>query len=270
MDSLYPPNPLGSQPAGATPQPPRTTAARIARLGALRSTALLTAVSALASVALTYLWLRLKGDPVVGDSLYIALFVAVPMSAVASGVATRLVVSLEDARRRLHELAMTDPLTGLRNRRHFVQWAQRELELAQRHDLPLALLVLDIDHFKRINDQHGHAAGDDVLVEIGRRCAQALRGTDLLARWGGEEFIALLPNTPAPLAQQLGDRLRAAAAAGIQLPLGLPLTVTVSIGVAGRATGTGPAPTLDALIQAADRALYDAKRAGRDQVRMSF
>ena len=252
----------------ASPRRQRSAAARIARLGVLRATALLTVVSAFASVAMTYLWLRLKGDPVIGDALYIALFVAVPMSAVAGGVASMLVVTLEHTRRRLHELAMTDPLTGLRNRRHFIEGAQRALALAQRHDQPLALLVVDVDHFKRINDAHGHAVGDEVLVEIGKRCGAALRGTDLLARWGGEEFIALLPDTPAPLAQQLGHRLREAAAAATH-PL-MSAAVTVSVGVAGRAAGCAAATTLDALISAADGALYEAKHAGRDRVRMSY
>ena len=269
MDSsLYPPISQASDSSVASSRAPRTVAARIAQLGVLRATLLLTAVSALGSVALTYLWLRLKGEHEMGDALYIALFVAIPMSAVASAVASMLVITLEHTRQRMHELAMTDPLTGLRNRRHFIHWAQRELDLAQRHDLPLALLVVDVDHFKRINDTHGHAVGDQVLVEIGKRCGAALRGTDLLARWGGEEFIALLPNTPAPLALQLGDRLRAAAAASTH-PL-MSAAVTVSVGVAGRAAGCAAGTTLDALISAADRALYEAKHAGRDRVRMSY
>ena len=265
MDSQFS---CAGDPLAASTRRRRSAAARIARLGVLRATALLTVASAFASVAMTYLWLRLKGDPVIGDALYIALFVAVPMSAVAGGVASMLVVTLEHTRRRLHELAMTDPLTGLRNRRHFIEGAQRVLALAQRHDRPLALLVVDVDHFKRINDTHGHAVGDEVLVEIGKRCGAALRGTDLLARWGGEEFIALLPDTPAPLAQQLGHRLREAAAAATH-PL-MSAAVTVSVGVAGRAAGCAAGTTLDALISAADGALYEAKHAGRDRVRMSY
>jgi diguanylate cyclase (GGDEF)-like protein len=244
----------------------RAVAARIAHWGALRSTVLLTLASALGSVALTSLWLWAKGAQEVGDALYITLFVAVPMTAVGGGVCIMLVVTLEDMRRRLHELAMTDPLTGLRNRRHFVQWAQRELELAHRHDLPLALLVFDIDHFKRVNDTHGHLVGDQVLVEIGRRCNATLRNTDLLARWGGEEFIALLPNTPQALAQQLGERLRSAVSCAIEFPHAGSVQVTVSVGVIGRRLGAGPPASLDALIQAADHAMYQAKSQGRDRV----
>jgi diguanylate cyclase (GGDEF)-like protein len=192
------------------------------------------------------------------------------MTAIGGGICIALVVTLEDMRRRLHELALTDPLTGLRNRRHFIQWAQRELDLAHRHDLPVAMLLLDIDHFKLINDAHGHAMGDHVLVEIGQRCTATLRSTDLLARWGGEEFIALLPNTPEPLAQTLAERLRSAAASAIALPEGGgSVRATVSVGVAGRGAGGRPLMTLDALTQAADRALYDAKRQGRDRVRVS-
>jgi diguanylate cyclase (GGDEF)-like protein len=261
--------PLGGELPAAPRRFRRAAAARIARLGVLRSTLLLTLFSALGSVALTCLWLLATGAESVGDSIYITLFVAVPMTVIGGGISTVLVVMLEDTRRRMHELAMTDPLTGLHNRRHFAEGAQRELDLAQRHDLPLALVVLDIDHFKRVNDTHGHVVGDQVIAEIGRRCAGVLRGTDLLARWGGEEFIALLPNTPETLAQVLGERLRAAAAPPIRLPSGDDVLATVSVGVAGRSAGSGPVPTLDALSQAADRAMYDAKRMGRDRVRLS-
>ena len=261
--------PLADEPLLAARRLRRVLAEGIARWGVLRSTVLMTVVSALMSVLMTRLWLWVKGDAVMGDALYIALFVAVPMSALAGGLSIVLVVTLEKTRQRIHELAMTDPLTGLRNRRHFIERAQREIELANRHDLPLALVVLDVDHFKRVNDAHGHVVGDQVLVELGKQWTMALRGTDVLARWGGEEFIALLPNTPAPLAQQLSERLRAAAATAIHLPPVQPLLVTVSLGVAGRAPGTAAAPTLDALIQAADRALYEAKHAGRDRVQMS-
>jgi diguanylate cyclase (GGDEF)-like protein len=244
----------------------RVLVARIARLGVLRSTILLTLASATGSVALTCLWLLASGASAVGDALYITLFVAVPMTAVGAGICLSLLVALEETRQRVQALAMTDALTGLANRRHFVNAAQRELALAQRHDLPLALLVLDIDHFKRVNDNHGHVAGDEVIVEIGRRFSATLRSTDLLARWGGEEFIALLPNTPEALAQQLAERLRTAAAAAIHLPLGQTVQVTVSVGVVGRSPGSGPLPTLDGLAQAADRAMYDAKNLGRDRV----
>ena len=265
LDSLY-------LPADDTHAAPRllrrVVAARIARWGVLRSTALLTLASAVGSVALTCFWLWAKGADAVGDALYITLFVAVPMTAMGGGICIMLVVSLEQMRRRLQDLAMTDPLTGLRNRRHFIQWGQRELDLAQRHDLPVAMLVLDIDHFKRINDTHGHGVGDLVLVEISQRFGATLRSTDLLARWGGEEFIALLPNTPEPLAQTLAERLRSAVAVAVQLPHGVTVQVTVSVGVTGRHAGPnlGTITTLDALTQAADRALYEAKRLGRDRV----
>jgi diguanylate cyclase (GGDEF)-like protein len=244
----------------------RALVARIARLGVLRSTILLTLASAIGSLALTSLWLLASGASAVGDALYITLFVAVPMTAVGAGICLSLLVALEDARQRVQALAMTDALTGLANRRHFLAVAQRELALAQRHDLPLALLVLDIEHFKRVNDDHGHVVGDEVIVEIGRRFSATLRSTDLLARWGGEEFIALLPNTPEALAQQLAERLRSAAAAAIHLPPGQTVEVTVSVGVVGRSPGSGPLPTLDGLAQAADRAMYDAKNQGRDRV----
>ena len=179
-----------------------------------------------------------------------------------------LVVALEQAWGRVNELAMVDGLTGLSNRRRFIPAAEREIDLARRYQQPLALLVLDVDHFKAINDTHGHLAGDRVLVEVGQRCLQALRATDLLARWGGEEFIVLLPNTPLAQAQQLAERVRETVSASAQLVVqGQMVQATVSVGAAG--ASSGQVVSLEMLIQLADSALYRAKHAGRDRVSMS-
>lgn len=246
----------------------RRFSAWVSRVGAGRATLLASACASLGSLALTWLCLRLLGHHAMGNAFWISLVVPVPLSLVFGGVNFFLVAELESAWGKVHGLAMVDALTGLHNRRHFMSAAQRELDLAQRHRQPLALLVLDVDHFKAINDVHGHLAGDQVLVEIGKRCQQTLRATDLLTRWGGEEFIVLLPNTPVVQARQLAERMREAVSASAQLMVnGHAAHVTVSIGAAGVAAGQAMA--LGALIQLADRALYQAKHAGRDRVSMS-
>lgn len=237
----------------------------VVRLGVWRTTLLFSASISLMSLALTWLYIRLMGYGEMGEAFYISLLVPLPMTLLPGSLIFALVAALEQARHTAHTLSMTDVLTGLHNRRHFMQTAQRELDLAQRHGLPMALLILDIDHFKRVNDQHGHDVGDQVLVEVGRRCAQVLRATDLLARWGGEEFMVLLPNTGYEQVHQLAERMRETVAYSAQLYAAQgAVKVTISIGVAG--TVPQQPTTLDTLVQQADRALYDAKRAGRNQV----
>ena len=244
----------------------------VSRIGAWRATLLTVVFASLGSFTLTWLSLHLVGGhSSMGNAAWISVLVPVPLALVFGGTSMVLVIALEQAWSTVNELAMVDSLTGLSNRRHFVPAAEREIELARRHHQPLALLLLDMDHFKAINDRHGHLAGDQVLVEVGKRCRETLRTTDLLARWGGEEFIMLLPNTSQAQAQQLAERVRAAVSASAQLVVdGQSVQVTVSVGVAGAAgTATGPTVSLEMLIQQADEALYRAKHAGRDQVSMS-
>ena len=264
MSSRSVPRPDHSQAPELTPLLQRCSRA-VARMGVLRTTLLFSLWISLLSLACTYVYLRVLGYHEMGEAFYISLLVPLPMTLLTGGLIFSLVAALEQARHTAYTLSMTDSLTGLHNRRHFMHTAQRELDLAQRHQLPLALLILDIDHFKDVNDVHGHAIGDQVLIEVGKRCAQVLRATDLLARWGGEEFVVLLPNTPFEHAQQLAERMRETVAYSAQMYASNDaVQVTISIGAAG--TVAGEATTLDALVQSADRALYGAKRAGRNRV----
>lgn len=163
---------------------------------------------------------------------------------------------------KLLRLATTDPLTGALNRRAFYARAKHEMARSQRHARPLCLAALDLDHFKRVNDQYGHAVGDQVLREFSRLCQKMARSTDLFARFGGEEFIFLLPDTDLSAARPLLERLREALLA---LPLQTPqgaLQVTVSIGLAQ----LRPEHSLHLLQEAADSALYRAKQHGRNRV----
>ena len=240
----------------------------VRRVGPARVTLLLTALVSVASLVLTWLALRLSGYQSMGNAWWISMLVPVPLTVLFGGVSTYLLSALERARTQVQDLAMLDPLTGLSNRRRFLAAAKRELELAMRHGQPLALMMLDVDHFKLINDVHGHTVGDRVLVEVGRRCSAALRTTDLLARWGGEEFIVLLPNTPVDQAQVLAERVRHSISASAQIQLhDRAVRVTVSVGAAGCQAGNWVA--LDELVRLADGELYAAKRAGRDRVSIS-
>jgi diguanylate cyclase (GGDEF)-like protein len=173
----------------------------------------------------------------------------------------RLHDALLEANRRLAEQALTDDLTGLANRRHGARQLEREIALAVRHGRVLALARVDVDHFKQINDSHGHQAGDEVLAEVARRLAGGVRGGDELARWGGDEFVVILPGTDKAGALRAAERLRAAVAAAPVDAAGRALPVTVSVGWAHWA---GDTP--DDLLARADRALYKAKDAGRNTV----
>ncbi len=171
--------------------------------------------------------------------------------------------ALAAANGRLEALATTDALTGLPNHRAMVTALDLELERAHRFGRPCALLFLDLDHFKALNDGYGHAAGDAVLRELAAVARRALRGVDTLGRWGGEEFVALLPEASAAAATEAAERVRAAVAAHA-FPVGGGAHLTCSLGVA---TYPAHAAARDGLVDAADRAMYAAKRLGRNQVR---
>ena len=155
-----------------------------------------------------------------------------------------------------------DPLTGLANRRAFEEELAREAARAVRAGAPLAVVALDVDRFKAVNDRHGHAAGDAVLRELAARASAAVRAGDLAARIGGEEFALLLPGAALPNALELAERVRAAIAAAPVDAGGTPLAVTVSLGCAALAPDEAPG----ALLARADARLYEAKRSGRDRV----
>jgi diguanylate cyclase (GGDEF)-like protein len=160
-------------------------------------------------------------------------------------------------------LSTTDALTGLWNFRYLSSSLGREIERANRFERPLAVLMLDIDHFKQVNDQHGHARGDAVLRELAQRVQEQIREVDTFARYGGEEFVVVLPETTVEGATQLAERICVAVrrepfrAEGEE-----PLKVTVSVGGAAFPTHGSSAATL---MRAADRALYVAKNEGRDR-----
>ncbi|GAA0315484.1 GGDEF domain-containing protein [Kineococcus aurantiacus] len=172
-------------------------------------------------------------------------------------------VTIEALRTELAEEAARDPLTGLRNRRRFVDDLRTRLAASAATGEPLSLVLLDVDHFKAVNDTHGHAVGDEVLVEVARALAAHARPEDVV-RYGGEEFVVLLPRVDARAARARAEELRVACAA-VRVEVE-ELRVTVSAGVA---TAPDHGGTPDELLLAADRALYEAKEGGRDQVALA-
>jgi len=169
----------------------------------------------------------------------------------------------------LDRQASRDPLTGSLNRRAFSQMAEKEVAFARRNNLPLSVLMMDLDHFKQINDRLGHASGDAILRHFVEVAGRVLRGEDVFCRFGGEEFMALLPGSAADQAVAAAERLRVAFAADVRATFAaaqaLPFAVTVSIG-AGQMRDD---EDLDSAIARADAALYRAKAAGRDRTELA-
>ncbi len=174
----------------------------------------------------------------------------------------RMTALFEETRR----LAATDPLTGLLNRRAFLDAAAREHARATRHALPVSVLLVDVDHFKNVNDTHGHAAGDAVLRGVATLVLSIARRSDLVARWGGEEFVIALPQTTEPGARVAAERLRRSISETAHTtPSGKSVTVTASIGIA-----SADAPwKLEELLGRADQAMYAAKGRGRNRVEIA-
>ncbi|MDB5748419.1 MAG: hypothetical protein JWP72_3267 [Massilia sp.] len=173
-----------------------------------------------------------------------------------------LLMSKERDDARMERLATTDDLTGLLNRRAFFARADASRMLALRQGQPIALLMLDIDHFKQINDRFGHATGDEALLKFSTTCSAALRGHDILGRLGGEEFALVLPGTDLAGAQGAAERLREAVMETRLLTCGNRYTMTVSIGL----VVIDPEEDLPSALARADHALYQAKHAGRNRV----
>jgi two-component system chemotaxis response regulator CheY len=169
--------------------------------------------------------------------------------------------------KRILQLASTDSLTGILNRRAFMERLKAELERAARENTPLSIIMADIDHFKRVNDEHGHQTGDRVLQEFSRRLMKLARPYDFLGRYGGEEFIACLPNTNEEQARLIAERLRRGVEEMVvSLPDGTNIPITASFGTAS-CRAEAVKDDVDRIIKRADDALYKAKREGRNCVR---
>lgn len=186
------------------------------------------------------------------------------------GLSTLLRFSLADAEeeaalRKVYEAAILDGLTGIYNRKYFEDRIVTELSHAQRHGTPLAVVISDVDHFKKVNDTYGHLAGDAVLVRVAAILKETVRPEDVLARYGGEEFVILLRGATSQDAVALAERVRANIEGATILFDGTPIRITSSGGVASTAD-PGQAAERAALLHAADSRLYQAKQTGRNRV----
>ena len=232
-------------------------------IGLLTRSSTFVVVAAICGTALIGVGMLLSAPGIQADIVYLNRAMSAVLVWITAFMAIRHLSVGDKLRQQLRELAATDPLTGLYNRRHVFESINRELKRYGRYGERFALILIDADHFKRVNDTYGHAAGDATLGWIARVCLQSVRETDVVGRFGGEEFIILLPHTTANAAALVAERIRRGMHdEDSQLRDGAK-NVTLSLGVAD----VGPtAATFNDILKAADEALYAAKRSGRDQV----
>lgn len=200
------------------------------------------------------LWLDINIVPIFNEDGRLAYFAAIE----------RDLTEHIELQSRLEKLASTDSLTNLPNRQTIMNHAAKEFACAKRYSQPLSVVMIDIDHFKSINDNHGHATGDLVLENVGHICGKCLRDSDVLGRVGGEEFILLLPGASQESAEQVAERMRKSLAETPIHTNNLSLTITASFGVASISADDG---SLEELVARADNAMYEAKHNGRNQVK---
>ena len=235
------------------------------RMGRTRAVIAITVLSVAASLAVTAVVnLGLGQASQMASDLLVATIVPLLVAPLVSSAALGLLAEVEAARRALREVAIRDGLTHLHNRRFFAARLVAEIERARREASPLTLVLIDVDHFKRINDAWGHAIGDEVLCRVAETLMACVRPYDLSARYGGEEFVALLPGTTLAEAAVVAERIRLAIESlSIPVPAAAASPqVTASLGVAS----LGPLPDNgEGLQQRADQALYEAKAAGRNR-----
>lgn len=225
-----------------------------------------------AAMAMLLAWHRPEIDPLVEAGHLLMLTLMMPAVVV-------LAQRLHTMRSRVHEqkralstaldriqfMATRDDLTGVMNRRHVTELLERELQRQRRQRTRLSVALFDLDHFKLINDRYGHACGDEVLKAFAAEAQQTVRGCDALARWGGEEFLLLMPDTPLEEACMAAGRVRATLERKALSWRGQPVRVSLSAGVAESGVGE----TIEVLVERADQALYAAKAGGRNRVEMA-
>ncbi len=222
----------------------------------------------LAQIILTLIrWLfNSSPDSFTRDTI-IATLIPMVVASIISSITVRLAIRLDQTLKHISELAITDSLTGIHNRRYFMDRVEDEFTKAVRYGLAVSLIMLDVDYFKRINDVYGHACGDIVLRAIAKTCRDSLRSFDVLARYGGEEFVILLLLSDKQTASFVAERIRSRVAA-LELSCvdGEIFHVTVSLGVATRSEKIS---SIDNWLKFADMAMYRAKESGRNQVQYS-
>lgn len=225
-----------------------------------------TVVSALAGLAVGLLLFGFTWNPIVTMTIVYACIPMLIIYPILVGVITyNISMQLHGQKQLLMRLSRIDGLTGVFNRSYWETRAREEIARARRNHHPLSLLIIDIDHFKRINDTYGHVTGDCVLQQLAQNLQHNLRETEMLGRYGGEEFVIILPNTESTVAWRTGERLREIIEAAEFVDTGqqgVKLRCTISVGVAAFSDGMGD---FSSWVRAADSALYQAKSAGRNR-----
>jgi diguanylate cyclase (GGDEF)-like protein len=236
----------------------------IKRWGIVGLTSLLTATAILFSwfITLSVNWM-ITGSLWTLSGILVATLAPGIMVPLFSYYFLNLFTELEETREGLLQLARLDSLTRTYNRRFFLEMANTALEEARQDGNPFVIALIDIDNFKEINDRFGHLVGDQVLLSFSRICRKSIRSSDLLARFGGDEFVLLFRNTTAPQARQILERLRRAARTQAFAIDGKPVQPTFSIGMQ---TWQPSITCLDMFLAGADEALYQAKRQGKDRI----
>jgi diguanylate cyclase (GGDEF)-like protein len=226
------------------------------RFGTVMTGIIVVVASIAASVAATAVMMVLWFGGMNATAMALSALVPAVCAPLFVTLELRLVVQLRAAREEMRRLSIVDPLSGAYNRRHLVALVEQQVQRALRYGEPFSVVMLDVDRFKQVNDRHGHLAGDYVIRAVVECCRGALRDTDVFARFGGDEFIALLPHTGAERAGETAERLRRTVAAANVRWAGARVPLTISTGVAEFAP---PMAGMDDLLLAADRALMEAK-----------
>jgi diguanylate cyclase (GGDEF)-like protein len=234
----------------------------IIRLGIVKSTLLLTALACIVSILASILIGSWMGDHVSMTGLWMALIIPGIISPIFSVMFLRILIQLDTAQKQLQEVARRDGMTGIFNRTYFIEMAERELALARRYGHIFTIAILDVDDFKWINDTYGHLAGDQVLLVLTTIIRNNLRKTDVFARFGGDEFVILFPNTDEDYAQVCIQRFLDILARSTVFFHGKDIHFTVSVGTEVYCNQS----ELDAILHQADMALYRAKNQGKDQI----
>lgn len=236
------------------------------RTGLIKTTVALTGLSILASVGITYLITQLLDGGSSPTAILIAILVPAIIAPLFSYTLLRLLFQLDATEERLRQLSIKDDLTQVYNRRHFIEHANVQWERAIRYGEEFAIIIFDIDNFKTINDTYGHLAGDQVLRELSRVCENEARATDMFARYGGDEFVYLIPNSAAIDVQEFMKRVQSCLSEQA-IKIGQDhIRITVSMG-ARRFDDEDP--DFEAILSGADQALYAAKELGGNAARIS-
>lgn len=233
------------------------------KFGAITLTVALTILSILISILITASLTMILSGEVSVFSLIIATIVPAAITPFFAYITLRLTHQVHIAEERLRQLSITDELTNSYNRRFFIETAEKALAAVRRYGGSFSIILLDVDDFKQINDTHGHAAGDKVLVAASEICSAAIRSSDLFARYGGEEFAILVHSCSPANIEKFMERIRLRLSESRVLFNSNHIGFTVSMGAA---TYNDETPNIDALLMRADAALYTAKRQGKNRV----